>query len=228
MLKDKPPVPTHKCKEEPWLGSMLSSGSRTIREPGCSLVVLPLGEHRGCPLVALRNLLASFAVGGCQAESSQGSCRSPLSTGQLQGHPGDSCSRSQPCLDAQWPLLTGTVEAPCHLQDLPKAGQILLRVSFHRPAHRLLGCQHNSHVSPGHLRPLGNAKVDLVGFGKSRGTAPGALWRDDSCLGWEEAGKAACAGRPAVSHHSSFPPSWTDCTRTANLAQSVPSLHLLC
>lgn len=192
----------HKGKEEPWLGSGLSSASRMIREPGCSQV-LPLGEHKGCPLVALSSLLASFSSGGCPCREQPGHCRSSLSPGQLQGQTGHSCSTSQPCLDAEWPVLTVTVETPCHLQDLPKAGQILLRISFpsHHGAGKLvLGYQHNSPVSPGDLRPLGNTKVHQVGFGKGRGTAPAALWKDDSCLGWEEAGKPACAGRPAMSH----------------------------
>lgn len=138
-----------------------------------------------------------------QTESSRGSCRSSLSTGQLQGHTGHSCSRSQRCLHAQWPVLTVAVEAPCHLQDLPEAGQILLRIRLHGPAHGLLGSQHSSHVSPRDLRSLGNAKVDLVGFGKDRRAAPAALWRDDSCLGCKKARKPACACRPLVSHHSS-------------------------
>lgn len=62
----------HKCKEGPYLGSVLSSGSSIIREPGCSLVVLPLGEHKGCPQVALSNLLASFASGGCPGREQPG------------------------------------------------------------------------------------------------------------------------------------------------------------
>lgn len=107
---------THMCKEEPWLGSVPSSGSRIIREPGCSLAVLPLGEHRGCPLVALSTLLASFASGGCQAESSQGSSRATQVI--AAAHPSPAC------------VLSVTVEAPWHLQHLPKAGQILLRISF--------------------------------------------------------------------------------------------------
>lgn len=65
VLRRQTPDPVHRCKEEPCLGSVLSSGSRMAREPGCSLSVLPLGEHKGCPSVALSNILASFASGGC-------------------------------------------------------------------------------------------------------------------------------------------------------------------
>lgn len=92
-------------------------------------------------------------------------------------------------------MLTVTVEGPCHLQDLPKAGQILLRIRFHGPAEGLLGYQHSSHVSGRDLKSLGNAKMDLAGFGKGRGTAPAALWGNYSCLGSKKARKPACAGR---------------------------------
>lgn len=86
--------------------------------------------------------------------------------------PGPSCSRPQPSLGAERPGLTATGESSHFLQDLPRAGQVLLKIRFCGQAHGLLGSHRNSHVSPGGLKSLGCAEMDTVGFDKGRGTAP--------------------------------------------------------
>lgn len=185
LRRQSPCSNTHMCKEEPWLGSVPSSGSRIIREPGCA----PAWREQRLPFGGPQYPFGILCLGWLPGREQPG---------QLQGHTGHCCSTSQPCLCAECNS-GGTMASAAPAQSRPD----IAKNKFYRPAHGFLGYQHGSHVSPGDLRPLGHARVDLVGFGKGRGAAPAALCREDSCLGWEEAGRAACAGRPSVSHHSS-------------------------
>lgn len=97
---------------------------------------------------------------------------------------------------------------------LAQSSQILLRISVHRPAHRLLTCGlwemprwiHLALAKAGELLQQHFGEMTLAWVG-----GDGA-----ASLCWE-----ACS----VPSFLFFPPSWTDCSRTANLAQRVPSPH---
>lgn len=124
-----------------------------------------------------------------QAESSQGSSRA---TQEIPALPG--CWVVSADCDSG-----GTVSSAGLAQSRPESAKT--KISWASTG--LLGYQHSSHVSGRDLKSLGNAKMDLAGFGKGRGTAPAALWGNDSCLGCKKPRKPACAGRPLRSHHSS-------------------------